>query len=176
MEDRGIFSGRGFWALALLWLPAGIVAQALVRFLPETGPYAGAGLSPTMLPMLVGSLVVVAPLRPAAGARMPARVAARLPARGRVGLDRARRGHRGGVGGGRAARPGRDRGLCDSAQSAGVGNLVVAREARLTAEGGGPAAQQGGACAVPGGWVIPGPGSGFMPAARGVAPDGCAVA
>ena len=61
MEDRGIFSGRGFWALALLWLPAGIVAQALVRFLPETGPYAGAGLSPTMLPMLVGSLVVVAP-------------------------------------------------------------------------------------------------------------------
>ena len=61
MEDRGLFNGRGFWALALLWLPSGIVAQALVRFLPETGPQAGAGLSPAMLPMLAGSLVLVAP-------------------------------------------------------------------------------------------------------------------
>ena len=61
MEDRGLFNGRGFWALALLWLPAGIVAQALVQFLPETGPQAGAGLSPAMLPMLAGSLVLVAP-------------------------------------------------------------------------------------------------------------------
>ena len=61
MEDRGLFSGRGFWALALLWLPAGVVAQALVRFLPETGAQAGPGLSPTMLPMLAASLVVVAP-------------------------------------------------------------------------------------------------------------------
>ena len=61
MDDRGLFNGRGFWALALLWLPAGVVAQALVRFLPETGPQAGAGLSPAMLPMLVGSLVLVAP-------------------------------------------------------------------------------------------------------------------
>ena len=34
MEDRGIFNGRGFWALALLWLPAGVVARALVRFAP----------------------------------------------------------------------------------------------------------------------------------------------
>ena len=61
MEAHGLFDGRGFWALALLWLPAGVVAQALVRFLPETGPQAGPGLSPTMLPMLAGSLVVVAP-------------------------------------------------------------------------------------------------------------------
>ena len=61
MEDRGIFNGRGFLVLALLWLPAGVVAQALVRFLPETGPRADAGLSPAMLPMLAGSLVLVAP-------------------------------------------------------------------------------------------------------------------
>ena len=61
MEDRGIFNGRGFWVLALLWLPAGVVAQALVRFLPETGTHADSGLSPAMLPMLAGSLVLVAP-------------------------------------------------------------------------------------------------------------------
>ena len=61
MEDRGIFNGHGFWPLALLWLPAGVVAQALVRFLPETGPQAEPGLLLTMLPMLVGSLVLVAP-------------------------------------------------------------------------------------------------------------------
>ena len=61
MDDRGLFNGRGFWAVALLWLPAGVVAQALVRFLPETGPQAGAGLSAAMLPLLAGSLVLVAP-------------------------------------------------------------------------------------------------------------------
>ena len=44
MEDRGIFSGRGFWALALLWLPAGVVAQALVRFAPGLVDTSGAGL------------------------------------------------------------------------------------------------------------------------------------
>ena len=61
MEAHGLFNGRGFWALALLWLPAGVVAQALVRFAAETGPHAGPGLSVAMLPMLAGSLVVVAP-------------------------------------------------------------------------------------------------------------------
>ena len=61
MEAHGLFNGRGFWALALLWLPAGLVAQALVRFGPETGPQAGAGLSAAMLPMLAGSLILVAP-------------------------------------------------------------------------------------------------------------------
>ena len=61
MEDRGIINGGGFWALALLWLPAGVVAQSLVRFLPETGTQASPGLSAAMLPMLAGSLVLVAP-------------------------------------------------------------------------------------------------------------------
>ena len=60
-KDRGIINGGGFLVLALLWLPAGVVAQALVRFLPETGPQADAGLSAAMLPMLAGSLVLVAP-------------------------------------------------------------------------------------------------------------------
>ena len=61
MEVHGLFNGRGFWALALLWLPAGVVAQALVRFLPETGIQADAGLPAAMLPMLAASLVLVAP-------------------------------------------------------------------------------------------------------------------
>ena len=38
-----------------------MVAQALVRFGPETVPHAGPGLSAAMLPMLAGSLVLVAP-------------------------------------------------------------------------------------------------------------------
>ena len=32
MEGRGWIGRHGFWLLALLWLPAGIVAQAAVRF------------------------------------------------------------------------------------------------------------------------------------------------
>ena len=61
MEAHGLFNGRGFRALALVWLPAGVEAQALVRFLPETGLQAGSGLSAAMLPMLAGSLALVAP-------------------------------------------------------------------------------------------------------------------
>ena len=45
---------RGFWALALLWLPAGVVATALVRFGAEPGFWMS-------LPMQLGSLVPVAP-------------------------------------------------------------------------------------------------------------------
>ena len=59
MEDRGIFNGRGFWALALLWLPAGVVAQALVRFASGLVDALGAGLSGLL--MGAGSLVFVAP-------------------------------------------------------------------------------------------------------------------
>ena len=45
-----------FWLLALLWLPAGLVLQAAVRF--------GGSVEPMMLPTLLaaaGSLVLVAP-------------------------------------------------------------------------------------------------------------------
>ena len=59
MEDRGFFDGRGFWALALLWLPAGVVAQALVRFAPGLVDAPGAGFSGLL--MGAGSLVFVAP-------------------------------------------------------------------------------------------------------------------
>ena len=79
MEGRGIFNGRGFWALALLWLPAGVVAQALVRFQPQADP----GLPPAMLPMLAGSLVLIAPcgLPLALGCRRVCRLGYRRGAR-----------------------------------------------------------------------------------------------
>ena len=35
MDGRGWIERHGFWPLALLWLPAGIVAQAAVRFGPD---------------------------------------------------------------------------------------------------------------------------------------------
>ena len=59
MEDRGIFKGRRFWALALLWLPVGVVAQALVRFAPGLVDGPGGGLFDLL--MGAGSLVLVAP-------------------------------------------------------------------------------------------------------------------
>ena len=36
MEQRGWIVRRGFWPLALLWLPAGVFAQAALRFGPES--------------------------------------------------------------------------------------------------------------------------------------------
>ena len=36
MEERNLIGRTGFWALAILWLPAGVVAQAVVRFGPES--------------------------------------------------------------------------------------------------------------------------------------------
>ncbi len=36
MEGRGWIVRHGFWPLALLWLPAGVVAQAALRFGPES--------------------------------------------------------------------------------------------------------------------------------------------
>ena len=54
MDERA--SGRKFWLLALLWLPAGLVLQAAFRF--------GGLVEPITLPTLLmaaGSLVFVAP-------------------------------------------------------------------------------------------------------------------
>ena len=48
---------RGFWLLALLWLPAGVITTAALRFAPETGPEMWA----PMLLMSAGSLMPVAP-------------------------------------------------------------------------------------------------------------------
>ena len=61
MEERGWIVRHGFWPLALLWLPAGVVAQAAVRFGPATdGPPDPAMWAATVL-MAVSSLVVAAP-------------------------------------------------------------------------------------------------------------------
>ena len=48
MDDQGLIKRRGLWLLALMWLPAGVVATAAVRFAPEPAMWAG-------------SLVTVAP-------------------------------------------------------------------------------------------------------------------
>ncbi len=56
MERRGWIGRNGFWPLALLWLPAGIVAQAAVRF----GPAAAAAgrLGPQLATMAMQGLSV----------------------------------------------------------------------------------------------------------------------
>ena len=61
MDDRELIGRRGFWPLALLWLPAGLVATAAVRFGPEHGLPEAGGMVPAMLLMTAGSLVLVAP-------------------------------------------------------------------------------------------------------------------
>ena len=50
-----------FWALALLWLPAGVVASAVVRFGVHPGPAGEPGAVLALLPMMAASLVPVAP-------------------------------------------------------------------------------------------------------------------
>lgn len=53
--DKQETNGRlGFWAPALLWLPAGVAASAIVRFGNEPGFWMS-------MPMAMGSLVPVAP-------------------------------------------------------------------------------------------------------------------
>lgn len=53
-------TGRwGFWALALLWLPAGVVATAVARF--GGGQAAEPGMWLATLPAMAGSLAPVAP-------------------------------------------------------------------------------------------------------------------
>ena len=57
MDGRGWIARHGFWPLALLWLPAGVVAQAAVRFGPSAGAFADAGEAMAAL----GSLAVTVP-------------------------------------------------------------------------------------------------------------------
>ena len=61
MEERGWMARYGFWPLALLWLPAGVVVQAAVRFLPGTDGPPEPGMWVTTALMAAPSLVVVAP-------------------------------------------------------------------------------------------------------------------
>ena len=51
---------HGFWPLALLWLPAGMAAQAAVRFVPAGGPPSDPYPWPEAL-VAVGSLILIAP-------------------------------------------------------------------------------------------------------------------
>ena len=56
-----ILKGRWrFWTLALLWLPAGVAAQAFVRFGAEPGPVGDPGIAIASLFMMPASLVPVA--------------------------------------------------------------------------------------------------------------------
>ena len=48
---------HGFWPLALLWLPAGTVAQAALRFGPSAGRFADSGEALAAL----GSLAIAVP-------------------------------------------------------------------------------------------------------------------
>ena len=50
-----------FWALALLWLPVGVVAQALVQFGADSGPSAGPGMWLATALMMAVSLLPVSP-------------------------------------------------------------------------------------------------------------------
>ena len=59
-DRKGFIRRRGFWLLALLWLPAGVMATAVVRFGPGTGSVPPGMWMMAML-MSAGSLVFVAP-------------------------------------------------------------------------------------------------------------------
>ena len=43
MDGRERIGRHGFWPLALLWLPVGVVAQAALRFGPSVGAFADSG-------------------------------------------------------------------------------------------------------------------------------------
>ena len=57
MDGRGRIARHGFWPLALLWLPAGVAAQAMLRFGPPAVGFAAAGEAMAAL----GSLAVTVP-------------------------------------------------------------------------------------------------------------------
>ncbi len=57
MDGRNRLARRGFWPLALLWLPAGVVAQAVLRFGASAGALADSGAAVSAL----GSLILLVP-------------------------------------------------------------------------------------------------------------------
>ena len=61
MQGRGLMERRSFWLAALLWLPVGVVASAVLRFGVGTGPAGDAAMWAAALPAMAGSLVPVAP-------------------------------------------------------------------------------------------------------------------
>ena len=61
MEERGWIARHGFRVLALLWLPAGVAAQAAVRILPGGGAPADPGMWILGAPMAGATLAMLAP-------------------------------------------------------------------------------------------------------------------
>ena len=102
-----------FRAPAFSWLPAGLVAFAVLRFRPD--------------PATWESMLLLWARSPA-----PVAVAAGLPPHRLDGGDRARRRHGGGVAGGGTPRSDRDRRLCVRDQPPGLDCGMVARTAELS--------------------------------------------
>ena len=61
MNERESTKRRGFWPLALLWLPVGVVTTTAFRFMPERTPSEMTGMWLPMVLMAAPSLIVVAP-------------------------------------------------------------------------------------------------------------------
>ena len=61
MNERGFIRRHGFWPLALLWLPAGVLGTAPVGFGHEAVPSAEPAMWVPMVLMAAPSLIVVAP-------------------------------------------------------------------------------------------------------------------
>ena len=61
MNGRGSTRRRGFWPLALLWLPVGVVTTTAFRFTPEMTPSEMFGVWLPMALMAAPSLIVTAP-------------------------------------------------------------------------------------------------------------------
>ena len=62
MDGQGWIARHGFWPLALLWLPAGVAAQAAVRFEPSTVGFADSGEAMTVLVSLAVTVPCGLPL------------------------------------------------------------------------------------------------------------------
>ena len=56
MNERGSTRRRGFWPLALLWLPVGVVTTTAFRFMPESTPSEMTGMWLPMVLMAAPSL------------------------------------------------------------------------------------------------------------------------
>ena len=56
MNERGSTKRRGFWPLALLWLPVGVVTTTAFRFMPERTPSEMTGMWLPMVLMAAPSL------------------------------------------------------------------------------------------------------------------------
>ena len=61
MEERLWMVRHGFWPLALIWLPAGVAAQAVVRFPPEAGGAPEPGMWAASAIMAMSSLALLTP-------------------------------------------------------------------------------------------------------------------